>query len=195
MATREIRMELTEQCVYDDGVLQSMYPGNVAEQHGYWAHLVPWYRPKNVLMLGYGAGTAAACIRRTWGDGVQILGVDTQVPPFKTQDTVVHEDAALALFTRDIRFFAEVLYDYIVIDLYDGDCLALCVTERAFVMHLHDIASDLVVVNVIGGWKGEDPYAKVFDLIVTKIVAGGVGNYIYCYRKHERSSTYGHDRH
>ncbi|MDO8598716.1 MAG: hypothetical protein Q7S02_01255, partial [bacterium] len=67
---REIRMELTEQCVYDDGVLQSMYPGVVAEKHGYWAHLVPWYRARSVLVLGYGAGTAAACIRKTWGYGV-----------------------------------------------------------------------------------------------------------------------------
>ena len=184
---REIRFELGEECLYDDDVLQSVYPGNLARSFGYWIHLVPWRKPSNVLMLGYGMGTLSRLLRDTWGPEVRIVGVDRDTLCVKeSQDIVINEDA--------LQFVARQenpgQYDLVIVDLAEGEIPPAFVRSEAFVQHVARVTSEFVAVNVIGGWGEEDPFAKVMDLVVTKIIGESkLGNHVYFYRKRYDSAA------
>ena len=57
------------------GQLHSVADPTLYLTFGVWLYLVPQYKPKNVLMLGYGGGTAAKYIRMFYGE-VPITAVD-----------------------------------------------------------------------------------------------------------------------
>lgn len=93
--------------------IHSIYPCTGYLTFGPWLYLVPQYKPKSVLMLGYGGGTAAGLIRMFYGDDVAITAVDIEdCSEFNYYDVkLIEADAERWIKTADS-------YDCIIVDLY-----------------------------------------------------------------------------
>ena len=50
-----------------DKVIQSMIPAETLFGFTYWSHMIPPYKPKNILILGYGKGQVVDLIEKIWG--------------------------------------------------------------------------------------------------------------------------------
>lgn len=84
---------------------------------GPFIYMVPQYKPKSVLMLGYGGGTTAGLIRNFYGD-VPITAVDIEdCSEFNWYDVdLVQADAKE--YVKDCDF-----YDTIIVDCYGSEGL------------------------------------------------------------------------
>ena len=60
-----------------EGILNSVYPPERYLTNGPWIYMVPQFKPKSVLMLGYAGGTTAGLIRMIYGD-VPITAIDIE---------------------------------------------------------------------------------------------------------------------
>ena len=177
MIQREIRNEAGEQVIYDNGILQSMYPGNLAMVRGHWVHFVPWFKPREVLILGYGGGTMSKVLRSVWGEDISITGVDTQEPPFKhDKDTIVLQDALKFVqgFPNDNAF------DFVMVDVYEGNKIVPFVLGYGFVKECVRLTRDIVAINLIDEPYQPKAYRRAMDLKIIKIVDR---NYLYFYKK------------
>lgn len=106
------------------GQLHSVADPTLYLTFGVWLYLVPQYKPKSVLMLGYGGGTAAKYIRMFYGD-VPITAVDiSDVSEFLIDGVEWVNQNAKEYVKTAPRF------DAVLIDLFDtGD-----MTPQAFVL-------------------------------------------------------------
>ena len=94
------------------GGIDSVYPCTEYLTFGPWIYLVPQYKPRSVLMLGYAGGTAAGLIRLFYGD-VPITAVDLEKPnQFFYDVDFVQADAQE--FVEDCGRF-----DCIIVDVWD----------------------------------------------------------------------------
>lgn len=117
----------------------SVYPPTTYLTFAYWIYMVPQYKPKSVLMLGFGGGTIAGLIRLLYGD-VPITAVD--IEPCKNRYGV-------NLIKADARKFVKTCgkYDSVIVDLFhteDGEPCSF-VGDKDFVGDLERIASYLIV--------------------------------------------------
>jgi len=113
---------------------------------GIWIYLVPQYKPKNVLMLGYGGGTAAKLIRMFHGD-VPITAVDfSDVSEFLI-DGVEWVNANAKDYVKDCP-----KYDAVIIDLFDTDDMhpQSFVHTKEFADDLAKISNYIILHNVVG---------------------------------------------
>lgn len=138
--------------VDDKNQIHSVYPCNEYLTFGPWIYLVPQYKPKSVLMLGYGGGTTAGLIRMFYGD-VPITAVDMcDCSEFNFYNVnLIQEDAEK--FIKN----CEDKYDTVIIDLYreGSNYLEPFVFEDWFVDKLKDIANYVILHAV----KGDDTSA------------------------------------
>lgn len=123
------------------GQLHSIADENLYLTFGVWLYLVPQYKPKNVLMLGYGGGTAAKYIRKFYGD-VPITAVDYSDVSAFLLDGVdwIRQDAREYIKTAP-------KFDCVIVDLYDtGDyhCPKF-VLSQDFANRLGNIADYLIL--------------------------------------------------
>ena len=58
------------------GSTLSVYPPQTFLTFEYWIYMVPQYKPKSVLILGFAGGTVAGLIRLIWGHDIPITAVD-----------------------------------------------------------------------------------------------------------------------
>lgn len=94
------------------GGIDSVWPPTEYLTFGPWIYLVPQYRPRSVLMLGFAGGTAAGLIRLFYGD-VPITAVDLERPDeFYVDVDFVQADAQE--FVQDCGHF-----DAIIVDVWD----------------------------------------------------------------------------
>lgn len=122
----------------------SAYPPQTFLTFEYWIYMVPQYKPKNVLMLGYAGGTVAGLIRLIWGD-VPITAVDIVVP---------HENRyGVEFIQADAWEFVKTCkeYDAVLVDLFDNDSGKICafVTDPGFIADLTRVGNYLIV-NSLG---------------------------------------------
>lgn len=117
----------------------SVYPPETYLTFAYWIYMVPQYKPKNVLILGYGGGTIAGLIHKIYGD-VLITGVDLELPENIYNDTLIKADAKEFVKTCD-------KYDCVIVDLFythnNEPCEFVGTTE--FVKDLERISNYLIV--------------------------------------------------
>ena len=123
------------------GINYSVYPPQTFLSFEYWIYMVPQYKPKSILMLGYGGGTVAGLIRMIWGD-VPITAVDL-VPspdPYPYNVNFIKGDAKE--FVKNCESF-----DAVLIDLFDSDKATNCefVTDPDFIECLERIGNYLVI--------------------------------------------------
>lgn len=137
-----------------DGLNQvhSVYPCTDYLTFGAWIYLVPQYKPKSVLMLGYGGGTAAGLIRLFYGD-VPITAVDMlDCSDFNYYDVeLIQADAEDFMRTTDRTF------DVIVVDLYREASYYLepFVRTPGFVSDLERVGNYVILHDV----EGQDIFA------------------------------------
>lgn len=124
------------------GQLHSIADESLYLTFGVWLYLIPQYKPKNVLMLGYGGGTAAKLITKFYGD-VPITAVDfSDVSEFLLPNvTWIQADAKKWIHETDQKF------DCIIVDLYDtGDYLCpKFVLTKKFANRLGEMCDYLIL--------------------------------------------------
>jgi hypothetical protein len=123
------------------GQLHSIADPSLYLTFGIWIYLVPQYKPKNVLMLGYGGGTAAKYIRMFHGD-VPITAVDfSDVSEFLID--------GVEWINQDAREYVKTApkFDCVIIDLYDtGDFHPpKWVLEKEFAENVGNIADYIIL--------------------------------------------------
>jgi len=122
------------------GIAYSVYPPQTFLTFEYWIYMVPQYKPKNVLMLGYAEGTVAGLIRLIWGD-VPITGVDI-VKPKENRYDVEFIQANAREFVKTCRE-----YDVVIIDLFDNETTkpADFITDPEFISDLTRVGNYLII--------------------------------------------------
>lgn len=150
-----------------EGINYSVYPPQTFLTFDYWIYMVPQYKPKNVLILGYGGGTVAGLIRLIWGPDVQITGVDLVPSPDKDKYNVNFIQADAREFVRECGS-----YDTVIVDLLDNEKVvnAEFVTDPDFIENLERIAN-YVIVNTLD--LNMSAYGHL-NLISTKTSDAGV---------------------
>jgi hypothetical protein len=106
----------------------------------YWIYMVPQYKPKDVLILGYGGGTVAGLIRLLYGD-VPITGVDIKDYGDKYGVDFIKADARE--FIKTCRQFDTVIVDLFSTDISCNPCDF--VASEEFVLDLERVANYLIV--------------------------------------------------
>ena len=142
------------------GQLHSIADESLYLTFGIWIYLVPQYKPDNVLMLGYGGGTAAKLIRRFYGD-VPITAVDfSDVSEFLLPGVEWVEQDAREYVTSAPKF------DCVIIDLYDtGDfTLPAWVLEPEFASNVGKIADYIILHAIVGDDVSAYDFRKIRSL-------------------------------
>lgn len=145
----------------EKGQIHSIADPTLYLTFGSWIYLVPQYKPKNVLMLGYGGGTAAKLIRMFHG-AVPITAVDfSDVSEFLIDGVEwVKEDAKK--YVKNAPKF-----DCVIVDLYDTDDWVpqKFVYTKSFANSLGKIADYIILHSVVGDdISAYDKYYKIRSL-------------------------------
>ena len=120
----------------------SVYPPTKYLTFGPWIYLVPQYKPKSVLMLGYAGGTAAGLIRLLYGDDVFITGVDIER---------CEVGQANVFYKADAKEFVKTCgrFDTVIVDCFQSD------TDPCGFIASQEFASDLkkianyIIINTL----------------------------------------------
>ncbi|MGE3269289.1 MAG: spermidine synthase [Chloroflexota bacterium] len=121
-----------------DGTVQSVLAD---DPEGYWRQMVPDVRPGRALLLGLGGGTIAQLLADKFSD-VSIVGVELDENVAAFAQELLRELPRLEIVTGDAFEYVEAAaargehFDYVAIDLYQGDRLAHGVVGRPFLRSL-----------------------------------------------------------
>ena len=145
------------QYMYNKGALQSVKPAETMFGYSFWSHLIPPFKPEHSLLLGYGTGSSADLMRKIWGT-CKITGVDIEARNdryveyrMKIMDAYdfVKDCTKDTFFKGKIPLLGEkARFDYISIDLWDGDTVPAFVFDVEFVVRLREIATGLISMNI-----------------------------------------------
>lgn len=120
--------------------LESVNPPTKYLTNAMWIYMVPQFKPKSVLILGYAAGTVAALIRLLYGNSVRIVGVDNE--PCESNYGVELVRASAKDYIKTCGKF-----DVIIEDMFDlgGNKIPDFVFEEWFVLELKKKANYIIV--------------------------------------------------
>lgn len=158
------------------GTTNSVYPPTDHLTFGPWIYMVPQFKPKNVLMLGYAGGTTAGLIRLLYGD-VPITAVDI--------DDAIPDHYGVEFIKADAQDFVKDCkdYDVVIVDLFPNDSFYVCdfVTSQEFVDNLERI-SNYIILNTVN-----NPDLSAYNKIrhVGTNSPSKLGNKIYYFRTKE----------
>jgi spermidine synthase len=132
-----------------DGVVQSISPLDGATRGGYWAAMVPPFKPARALILGLGGGTLAHLLVDQWGASIHIVGVDDDPSVLEVACAagwlslpglhIVQADAFSFVSACDERF------NFVALDLYRGPYLVGRGLTRPFLCQVRALLEP-------GGW-------------------------------------------
>jgi len=105
-----------------------------------WIYLVPQYKPKSILMLGYSRGTVAGLVRLLYGD-VPFTAVDIN-PILDNPYNVTFIQADAEEFVKTCGHF-----DTVVVDCFEGrnPTPPSFITDPTFIKNLERIANYIIV--------------------------------------------------
>lgn len=127
----------------------------------YFAHMIPPIKPEHTLMLGYGFGVVADLMRKIWGPGCKITGVDLG----GYQKAGCYEEFKMEVvdawaYIKDCTdTMLKKRFDYIAVDLWEADQVCPFVYDVEFAVRLKEMAKNLVCINQP---KDEFPKLKGF---------------------------------
>lgn len=130
-----------------DGALQSVMPPARGFGFNYHADLVPPFKPKSVLILGYGMGTLAGLIKKIYRN-VYITGVDIEDRISDTIFKIQPNSFILGDASSVIKELRQV--DYIAIDIFNGSHIPGFVFSEVFIQDVCRLNPKLVGINTIG---------------------------------------------
>lgn len=131
----------------------SVHPATKYLTNGPWIYMVPQFKPKDVLILGFAGGTVAGLIKLIYGD-VPITAVDIEECPNFYEVELIQADARE--YVKTSRHFDVVIVD-LLCDKYDAYDFML---GREFVSDLKRIANYVIVNTANEADMGE--YRRVF---------------------------------
>jgi 23S rRNA U2552 (ribose-2'-O)-methylase RlmE/FtsJ len=117
--------------------MESVYPPTKYLTFGPWIYLVPQYKPKDVLILGYDGGTVAGLIRLLYGN-IPITGVDIEHYDDLYGVTFIQEDAKE--YVKHSKHF-----DTVIIDLFENGKVCDFVTSEEFINDVSKIANYIII--------------------------------------------------
>lgn len=141
-----------------NGTPYSVYPPTTYLTFYYWIYMVPQYKPKNVLMLGFAQGAVAGLIRLIWGDDVPITAVDINECENRYKNVEFIKGDAQE-FVKDCKEYDAVLVD--LFTTYDSEPCEFVGSEE-FVSNLGRISNYLIVNSL---HIDMTPYKKRFKKI------------------------------
>ena len=140
-----INLDTGETLTLDLNYIQSIEPSETLFGYTYWSYMIPPEQPKDILILGYGNGTIAnliykICVRYKF---LGCLGIDIREPKNKyLGHDFIQRDAKDFIKTCDKRF------DYVVIDLYNGNEICDFVFDEDFVKGISKVCSKRISINL-----------------------------------------------
>ena len=118
--------------------------------YSYHSHCIPPFKPSSVLILGYGKGQIASLIRKIHGSDIQVTGVDLVPQDYKYMEyKIVIADAKDYVKESTSHIFTKNRFDYIVVDLFDGDKVPDFVFESEFASRLYQMTKKMLCLNVM----------------------------------------------
>ena len=105
-------------------ILNSVEPCTEYLTFGPWIYLVPQFKPRSMLMLGYSGGTVAGLTRLLYGFDFPIIAVDRDLPE---KDPTEY---AVDFIQADVKDFEIAHHEVIVVDLWDYDVPEIVFTEE-----------------------------------------------------------------
>jgi len=156
---------------YEKAALQSVHPPEAHFGFTYWSLMIPPFKPERMLMLGCGQHTIPRLIRKIWGEDV-------------LETCNEHEDAF-----EFVKKQKGILFDYIIIDLFDGGYPAKGILNDSFVEDIATISSGLVAINSSKLIFHATNYRHKFDLLVEKKLKNNVVTFMALKGSEHQSSS------
>lgn len=158
-------------------IIHSVEPCTAYFGLGYWSYMIPPFRPENVLILGYGAGTTAGLIRKIYGPDVMITGVDKERIGSFTHGEPYANNLVIQDVYEYLRNIKEgVKYDFVIVDVFDGKDFnhgsAQGMFEEEALDILKGITGKMIAFNIEENRDPTGTIAGFFDFYVEKLVAG-----------------------
>ena len=140
--------------LYNGGALQSIDPPETLFGYTVWSHLIPPFKPEHTLMLGYGGGTTHELMRKIWGSQLKVTAIDIEPTNFiNTLHKFKNMDAKDFIWDETKAAFKDYIfpkakYDYVCIDLWNGDKVPDFIFDVEFAVRLRELATGLVSMNI-----------------------------------------------
>lgn len=148
----KVREHSGVQYYIEDGAVQSVVPETAHFGFSYWALMIPPFKPEDMLQLGCGAHTISKLINKVWGD----------------TDLTCDEGRDAFQFAKELRGDSRI-FDYIIVDVYNGGTPHPNVFEDDFVDDIAALSRGLVAINAsetnAGKWQR---YLRSFDNVLEK---------------------------
>ena len=127
--------------------IASYYPSDFLWGYSPHSYCIPPFKPDSVLILGYGKGQIADCIRKVHGSDIKITGVDLVPQDYRyVEFKIVICDANA--FVKSCDSLIKRRYDFIVLDLFDENNESPdFMFYNEFIVSLRQITKRLICVN------------------------------------------------
>jgi spermidine synthase len=125
------------------GIVQSVAVESADRADGYWWDMLPDVRPRRALLLGLGGGTVARLLRDRFGD-VSIVGVESDARVLELARATLLVDVPMEFRLADaheVIACEEPGYDYVCVDLFQGERVDRRICGRPFLRQLQRIVS------------------------------------------------------
>lgn len=128
------------------GDISSISPAESLFGYTYHAHMIPPYKPSEILIIGYGQGTIASLIRKVW-DRVQITGVDAEAQDWPYVEHKLLVCDAYDFVKECTNSIIKKRYDYIVVDLLHNGKVPDFIYSAEFATRLYSMTKTLMSIN------------------------------------------------
>ena len=127
----------------------SFFPSDFLFGYTYHSHCIPPFKPSEILILGYGKGQIADLIRKIYGSDIKITGVDLVRQDYKYVEYKIKICDACEFVKSCTDTILKKRYDYIVVDLFDGDKVPDFVFSVEFAVRLKEMTKRLLCLNIL----------------------------------------------
>ena|SRR3990167_3862373 len=128
--------------------LVSVSPSESLFGYTYHSYMIPPFNPQSTLILGYGNGQVADLINRVHGQA-KITGVDLVPQEYKRIEYKMEIKDAYEYVKSCTNLPIKTRFDYIAIDLFDGERVPDFVFDTEFVVRLKEMSKKLICVNAL----------------------------------------------
>lgn len=152
--------------------------------------------PREVLVLGFGAGSVASVLQEEYAFGCHITGVDLDPLLFRiaAEHFGIHPSSRLELHTGDAAVFMRQnrrLFDLLVADIFIDNIVPAAVTDNVFIRDCLDalLPGGYFLMNfIISDTESKQKFENVYTFLqgepgLTKVLYPLPGNAVVCFLK------------
>lgn len=157
-----------------DGTLYGMEPAEAMFGFTYHGNMIPPFKPEHTLMLGYGYGTIAELMRKVWGSGIKITGVDIARTDCSYTEYSLKICDALGFVKSCADGMIKKRFDYVAIDLFADGKTPSFVFWPEFASRVKEITKKMMAINVLSNdVKLMRPYYDFGFKFERHVIVGG----------------------